>query len=81
MRTIMTVETREIPRLDNPPTLHQGSPQLTPWQRLRRERTPRERSPHREVRHKTKTPPAPQPPSKEDPGVHSGSEEGEIEED
>ncbi|KAI1126089.1 hypothetical protein F5Y10DRAFT_245592 [Nemania abortiva] len=49
--------------------------------RLRRERTPRERSPHREVRHKTKTPPAPRLPSKEDPGVHSGSEEGEIEED
>ncbi|GAP84918.1 putative FF domain-containing protein [Rosellinia necatrix] len=49
--------------------------------RPRREKTPRERSPHREARHKTKTPPAPLPPSKEDAGVHSGSEEGEIEED
>ncbi|KAI0841236.1 hypothetical protein F5Y06DRAFT_260971 [Hypoxylon sp. FL0890] len=50
--------------------------------RVRRERTPRERSPHRDTRHKTRTPPAAaQPPPKEDPGVHSGSEEGEIEED
>ncbi|KAI1416980.1 hypothetical protein F5Y13DRAFT_153492 [Hypoxylon sp. FL1857] len=54
--------------------------------RLRRERTPRERSPHRDTRHKTRTPPAvaaaaAQPPPKEEPGVHSGSEEGEIEED
>ncbi|KAI1401576.1 hypothetical protein F4819DRAFT_457938 [Hypoxylon fuscum] len=52
--------------------------------RLKRERTPpRERSPHRETRPKTRTPPvvAAQPPPKEDPGVHSGSEEGEIEED
>ncbi|KAI2621523.1 hypothetical protein GGS26DRAFT_569554 [Hypomontagnella submonticulosa] len=50
--------------------------------RLRRERTPRERSPHRDTRHKTRTPPpVAQPPPKEDPGVHSGSEEGEIEED
>ncbi|KAI1386714.1 uncharacterized protein F4822DRAFT_411032 [Hypoxylon trugodes] len=59
--------------------------------RVRRERTPRERSPHRDTRPKTRTPPAAaapapvaapaQPPPKEDPGVHSGSEEGEIEED
>ncbi|KAI1328338.1 hypothetical protein F5Y16DRAFT_159224 [Xylariaceae sp. FL0255] len=49
--------------------------------RLKRERTPRERSQAREQRHKTKTPPAVQPPPKEDLGVHSGSEEGEIEED
>ncbi|KAI1819973.1 hypothetical protein F4861DRAFT_524857 [Xylaria intraflava] len=50
--------------------------------RLRRDRTPRERSVHREAAPKNKTPPAPQLPSKEeDPGVHSGSEEGEIEED
>ncbi|OTA94260.1 hypothetical protein M434DRAFT_269069 [Hypoxylon sp. CO27-5] len=49
--------------------------------RLRRERTPRERSPHRDTRHKTRSPPAAQPPPKEDTGVHSGSEEGEIEED
>ncbi|KAI1859802.1 hypothetical protein JX265_010251 [Neoarthrinium moseri] len=49
--------------------------------RLKRERTPRERSPPREARHKTRTPPPTVPPPKEDPGVHSGSEEGEIEED
>lgn len=54
---------------------------LTTKQRLRRERTPRERSPHREIRQKTRTPPVVQPPPKEDLGVHSGSEEGEIEED
>ncbi|ORY62108.1 uncharacterized protein BCR38DRAFT_458707 [Pseudomassariella vexata] len=49
--------------------------------RLKRERTPRERSPPRDGHQKTRTPPAVQPPSKKDAGVHSGSEEGEIEED
>jgi pre-mRNA-processing factor 40 len=51
-----------------------------PLQRSRRELTPRERSPPpRERRHRTRTPPAALPP-KEEPAVHSGSEEGEIEE-
>lgn len=64
-------------------------------QRLRREKTPveRERTPNRETRSKNKTPPPPPPPAaaaaaaktktegKEEDGVHSGSEEGEIEED
>ncbi|KAI1337452.1 hypothetical protein F5Y15DRAFT_417920 [Xylariaceae sp. FL0016] len=49
--------------------------------RLRSEKTPRERSALRDGRHKTKTPPATRPSAKEDTGVHSGSEEGEIEED
>ncbi|KAI5465966.1 hypothetical protein BGZ63DRAFT_501560 [Mariannaea sp. PMI_226] len=44
--------------------------------RVRRERS-RERTPPRETRSRTKTPP-PAPPTKD---VHSGSEEGEIEED
>ncbi|KAG9235628.1 formin binding protein-like protein [Amylocarpus encephaloides] len=48
--------------------------------RTRRELTPRERSPPRERRQRTRTPPAPLPP-KEEPAVHSGSEEGEIEEE
>ncbi|KAL3428054.1 FF domain-containing protein [Phlyctema vagabunda] len=51
--------------------------------RVRREPTPplRERSPPpRERRHRTRSPPAPVP-IKEDPAVHSGSEEGEIEEE
>ncbi|KAI9738926.1 MAG: hypothetical protein M1818_005240 [Claussenomyces sp. TS43310] len=54
--------------------------------RVRRERTPppatRERSPVpvRDRRHRTRTPP-PSVPIKEDPAVHSGSEEGEIEEE
>lgn len=52
--------------------------------RPRRERTPpagtRERSPApRDRRHRTRTPPA--VPTKEDLAVHSGSEEGEIEEE
>ncbi|KAK7969618.1 hypothetical protein PG996_001941 [Apiospora saccharicola] len=64
--------------------------------RLRRERTPRERSPPRETRLKTRSPPpaavvaaaaaatAPPPPAakpKVEENIHSGSEEGEIEED
>ncbi|KAI0126010.1 hypothetical protein BJ170DRAFT_685253 [Xylariales sp. AK1849] len=49
--------------------------------RLRREKTPRERTPPKEAPPKTKTPPAVQPPPQDDGGVHSGSEEGEIEED
>ncbi|RDL41944.1 uncharacterized protein BP5553_01923 [Venustampulla echinocandica] len=49
--------------------------------RPRRELTPRERSPPpRERRHRTRTPPAAIP-AKEEPAVHSGSEEGEIEEE
>ncbi|TAQ88502.1 hypothetical protein B7494_g3198 [Chlorociboria aeruginascens] len=52
--------------------------------RTRRDLTPskRERSPvpPRERRHRTRTPPAPIP-AKEEPAVHSGSEEGEIEEE
>ncbi|KAJ5047278.1 uncharacterized protein L3040_003112 [Drepanopeziza brunnea f. sp. 'multigermtubi'] len=50
--------------------------------RTRRDVTPRERSPlpPRERRHRTRTPPAPIP-AKEEPAVHSGSEEGEIEEE
>ncbi|KAI6708673.1 hypothetical protein PZA11_001563 [Diplocarpon coronariae] len=50
--------------------------------RSRRDITPRERSPipPRDRRHRTRTPPAPIP-AKEDPAVHSGSEEGEIEEE
>ncbi|TVY85364.1 Pre-mRNA-processing protein prp40 [Lachnellula suecica] len=47
--------------------------------RSRRELTPRERSPPPR-RHRTRTPPAAIP-SKEEPAVHSGSEEGEIEEE
>lgn len=47
-------------------------------QRLKRERTPRERSPAREAR-KPKT--SPPPPAVAEEGIHSGSEEGEIEED
>ncbi|KAH8663066.1 hypothetical protein BGZ60DRAFT_530215 [Tricladium varicosporioides] len=47
--------------------------------RSRRELTPRERSPPpRERSHRVRTPPAP---AKEEPAVHSGSEEGEIEEE
>jgi pre-mRNA-processing factor 40 len=54
---------------------------LTSEKRTRRELTPRERSPPpRERRHRTRTPPAVLPP-KEEPAVHSGSEEGEIEEE
>lgn len=48
-------------------------------QRSRRE-SPRERSPPRERHHRTRTPPVVIPP-KEEPAVHSGSEEGEIEEE
>ncbi|KAF8867115.1 hypothetical protein BDZ45DRAFT_3829 [Acephala macrosclerotiorum] len=56
-----------------------GSTRAT--KRSRRELTPRERSPiPRERRHRTRTPPAALPP-KEEPAVHSGSEEGEIEEE
>ncbi|KAF4627094.1 hypothetical protein G7Y89_g11059 [Cudoniella acicularis] len=47
--------------------------------RTRRELTPRERSPPpRERSHRARTPPVP---AKEEPAVHSGSEEGEIEEE
>lgn len=46
---------------------------------MRREKSPRERTPQREgpVTSKAPTPPK----EKEDAGMHSGSEEGEIEED
>lgn len=55
---------------------------LTLLQRTRRELTPRERTPPpRERRHRTRTPPAAVLPPKEEPAVHSGSEEGEIEEE
>lgn len=81
-RRMMTsiVTTLETPRYDSTTPITNHGP-LTQIQRLRRERTPRERSPHREARPKTRTPPAVQPPTKDDTGVHSGSEEGEIEED
>lgn len=46
-------------------------------QRARKEKTPRERTPLHDGSVKSK---APTPP-KDDAGVHSGSEEGEIEED
>ncbi|KAF4810653.1 Pre-mRNA-processing protein prp40 [Colletotrichum tropicale] len=61
--------------------------------RVRRERTPRERTPQRDTRTKNRTPPPAAAPAaassnedkgknnKDDAGVHSGSEEGEIEED
>ncbi|KAL0936570.1 FF domain-containing protein [Colletotrichum truncatum] len=55
--------------------------------RVKREKTPRERTPQRDTRHKNRTPPpapapAPAPAAnKDDTGIHSGSEEGEIEED
>lgn len=43
------------------------------------DKAPRERTPRRDGRLRTRSP---QPPPKEEPsGVHSGSEEGEIEED
>lgn len=66
---------------------------LTLVQRVRRERTPRERTPQRDTRTKNRTPPPAAAPAaassnedkgknnKDDAGVHSGSEEGEIEED
>lgn len=49
-------------------------------QRVKREQTPRERSPKAQ---KVTSPLAVQPVSKkeDDGGIHSGSEEGEIEED
>lgn len=59
----------------------------SPKQRTRRENTPKQRErspvPPRERRHRTRTPPpaAAKIPAKEDPAVHSGSEEGEIEEE
>jgi hypothetical protein len=51
-------------------------------QRTRRSPPPREHSPApRDRNHRTRVSPAPTPaPVKEDPAVHSGSEEGEIEE-
>ncbi|KAF5870169.1 putative formin binding protein [Botrytis fragariae] len=53
--------------------------------RTRRENTPKQRErspvPPRERRHRTRTPPAAKTPAKEEPAVHSGSEEGEIEEE
>lgn len=50
-------------------------------QRPRRDRSPREPpNPPRDRRHKTRTPP-PAPTVKEEIAVHSGSEEGEIEEE
>ncbi|EDO04133.1 hypothetical protein SS1G_06616 [Sclerotinia sclerotiorum 1980 UF-70] len=53
--------------------------------RTRRENTPKQRErspvPPRERRHRTRTPPAAKIPAKEEPAVHSGSEEGEIEEE
>lgn len=66
-----------LPKVRTPP-----SPSIiltnTSFQRTRREITPRERSPPRERRQRT--PPVVLPP-KEEPAVHSGSEEGEIEEE
>lgn len=55
-------------------------------QRTRRENTPKQRErspvPPRERRHRTRTPPpAAKTPAKEESAVHSGSEEGEIEEE
>jgi pre-mRNA-processing factor 40 len=56
-------------------------------QRLKRDISPpRERTPRRDGRLRTRSPqavapPAPVPPKEEPAGVHSGSEEGEIEED
>lgn len=50
-------------------------------QRLKTEISPRERTPRRDGRLRTRSP-QPPPEAKEEPvGVHSGSEEGEIEED
>ncbi|KAI9644718.1 U1 snRNP protein [Ciborinia camelliae] len=53
--------------------------------RTRRENTPKQRErspvPPRERRHRTRTPPAAKLPAKEEPAIHSGSEEGEIEEE
>ncbi|TGO65214.1 hypothetical protein BCON_0003g00060 [Botryotinia convoluta] len=53
--------------------------------RTRRENTPKQRErspvPPRERRHRTRTPSAAKIPAKEEPAVHSGSEEGEIEEE
>ncbi|KAJ2894906.1 hypothetical protein MKZ38_007103 [Zalerion maritima] len=50
--------------------------------RLRRDKTPRERTPQPETRVKQQKSPPPAVAAKEEPaGVHSGSEEGEIEED
>ncbi|TVY26536.1 Pre-mRNA-processing protein [Lachnellula hyalina] len=64
------------------PVGSEGSARLA--KRTRRELTPRERTPPpRERRHRTRTPPAVVAalPPKEEPAVHSGSEEGEIEEE
>ena len=47
-------------------------------QRVRREKSPSERTPVRDGPVKSK---APTPAKEDDAGVHSGSEEGEIEED
>ncbi|TGO54036.1 hypothetical protein BOTNAR_0279g00100 [Botryotinia narcissicola] len=53
--------------------------------RTRRENTPKQRErspvPPRERRHRTRSPPAAKTLAKEEPAVHSGSEEGEIEEE
>ncbi|ESZ92215.1 hypothetical protein SBOR_7402 [Sclerotinia borealis F-4128] len=53
--------------------------------RTRRENTPKQRErspvPPRERRHRTRTPPAAKIPAKEELALHSGSEEGEIEEE
>lgn len=50
-------------------------------QRLKTEPSPRERTPRRDAPLRTRSPP-PAAKLKEEPaGVHSGSEEGEIEED
>lgn len=49
--------------------------------RLKRDNSPRERTPRRDGRLKTRSPQPPALPKDEPAGVHSGSEEGEIEED
>ncbi|POS77178.1 hypothetical protein DHEL01_v204422 [Diaporthe helianthi] len=49
--------------------------------RLKRDISPRERTPRRDSRLKTRSPQPPALPKDEPAGVHSGSEEGEIEED
>lgn len=82
--TRIAAQTPGIQRYANTkrPTYWQDFTQTNlPLQRMKIENSPRERTPRRDGRLRTRSP-QPAPKEKEEAaGVHSGSEEGEIEED
>ena len=82
MTMVVSAESPEIPRYvpSGHSFLARGRLLTMSLQRVKREQTPRERSPKAQ---KVTSPLAVQPVSKkeDDAGIHSGSEEGEIEED